>query len=231
LSAGYGALELKAGYQRNLTFGFGVALLLVCAFLTTVFIAGFFHSKAGEGTPKRIRIELLDWHPITPNPASSSPSSPPPLPVKPPWLSSINANLRIEEMDEIWPETDIFIEKAGFGDRTDGLGANLNGESNSSDDTLLLNDGFDIKPFLLFKIESHNPALARNRRITGTVLAEFLVGTDGVVYRVSIKKTSNEIFDDPVKEALKQWIFRPMILRGRSFPFRIGVSVDFVIFR
>ena len=128
-----------------------------------------------------------------------------------------------------WPEGPFFanddLSEMGLA----GVGGNAGDSSDSSEDTVIDLDVFDLKPVILFKVDPKCPELARRGRITGTVLAEVLVGRDGLVREVSIKKSTNEIFDDEVNAALKLWVFRPWVERNRCLPFRFTVLVEFVL--
>ena len=72
------------------------------------------------------------------------------------------------------------------------------------------------------------PGTGSPREETGTVTAEVLVGRDGLVREVSIKKSTTIIFDDEVTGALKLWVFRPWVDRNRCLLFRFTVMVEFV---
>ncbi len=90
-------------------------------------------------------------------------------------------------------------------------------------------DEFDLKPVILFKVDPKCPELARRGRIAGAATAEVLVGENGLVREVSIKKSTNVIFDDEVIAALKLWVFQPWVERNRCLPFRFTVLVEFVL--
>ncbi len=110
-----------------------------------------------------------------------------------------------------------------------GVGGNGPDLSGLLGDSVIDLDAFDLRPVILFKVDPKCPELARRGRITGTVTAEVLVGKKGLVQEVSIKKSTNEIFDDAVNAVLKLWVFRPWVERSRCLPFRFTVMVEFVL--
>lgn len=135
----------------------------------------------------------------------------------------------IQAPDLEWPEPHSFANEVQSETGMAGVDGNETGAAGSPDDTVIDLDEFDLRPVILFKVDPKCPELARRKRITGTVTAEVLVGRDGLVREVSIKKSTNEIFDDEVNAALKLWVFRPWVERNRSLPFRFTVMVEFVL--
>jgi protein TonB len=73
----------------------------------------------------------------------------------------------------------------------------------------------DLEPAqVLKKVPPIYPAIARARRLSGTVTVEFTVGKDGKVS--NLKFTSGlPIFRDAAFEAVKQWVFKAAKLNGQ----------------
>jgi TonB family protein len=74
----------------------------------------------------------------------------------------------------------------------------------------------DLEPAqVLKKVPPVYPAIARARRLSGTVTVEFTVGKDGKVS--NLKLTSGlPIFRDAAFDAIKQWVFKPAKLNGQN---------------
>jgi TonB family protein len=72
--------------------------------------------------------------------------------------------------------------------------------------------------------EPEYPATARQFRMSGEVVAEFVVGLDGKVENVSITKGS-PILSDAVVRALRKWSFSPFKVDGR--PRRVKSTLSF----
>jgi len=225
----YGAWELKTGYQKYLAFGFGSSLGL----FSCVFLASFLFRRALTPPPNTNDHSIVfKLTPAISKPLNRSPAGPvrPLLPtVQLPKSSRFMVDSLIQAMDFEWPKPRPFpyndVSEKGMAG-TGGTGAALSG---SPEGTIIDLDEFNLRPVLLFKVDPKCPEAARRRRMTGTVIAVVLVGNDGLVREVSIKNSTNEIFDDEVNEALKLWIFRPWVERNRCFPFRFTVMVEFVL--
>lgn len=84
-----------------------------------------------------------------------------------------------------------------------------------------------LTPEILQRVEPAYPTMARELGISETVIAELVVGKDGFVREVTILKNRTGIFDDQVRVAVKNWIFRPLVLDGRVVSFRYLQTVSF----
>ncbi len=74
--------------------------------------------------------------------------------------------------------------------------------------------------------EPEYPATARQFRMSGEVVAEFVVGVDGKVENVSITKGS-PILSDAVVRALRKWSFSPFKVDGRVRRVKSTLSFNF----
>jgi TonB family protein len=72
--------------------------------------------------------------------------------------------------------------------------------------------------------EPEYPAAARQFRLSGEVIADFVVGVDGKVENVSITK-GLPILSDAVVRALRKWSFSPFKVDGR--PKRVKSTLSF----
>ena len=72
-----------------------------------------------------------------------------------------------------------------------------------------LNYQLDGGDHLIFGPKPNTPLRARQMGINGSVKAQFEVNEKGLVENIQILNSSNEIFDKPVKTAIKQYRFKP----------------------
>ena len=71
-----------------------------------------------------------------------------------------------------------------------------------------------------------HPERARSKGIEGEVVVYALIGEDGRVEMVQIKKSIPEL-DEYAKSAVRQWQFRPAMSRGRPLRAWVEVPVRF----
>ncbi len=75
------------------------------------------------------------------------------------------------------------------------------------------------------------PDLLRQAGIDGRVLVEFVVDTAGHVERGSIKvlSSTNQLFDQPTREAIAASSYRPGRISGRAVRVRVQQPINFQI--
>ena len=225
----YGAWELKTNYQRNL--GFGLVCSLVVS--SSLFLAAYFFSRvrispaASKKTFVRIKLSQPYLRPINSSPVEPARPTDPPVPT--PREGHLRGDIPFKAPILKWPKGPLFANLGHLKMGLAGVGRNSENGSDSTADTIIDLDEFDLRPVILYQVEPKCPELARRGRITGMVTAEILVGKNGLVQEVTIKKSSNIIFDDEVLAALRQWVFRPWVERNRCLPFRFTVMVEFVL--
>jgi protein TonB len=81
-------------------------------------------------------------------------------------------------------------------------------------------------PKLMNDVKPVFPELALQARLSGLVILEAHVGTDGRVQSVRILRGA-PIFDDAAIEAVKQWRYQPLLLNGVPTEFILTVTVSF----
>jgi len=88
--------------------------------------------------------------------------------------------------------------------------------------------GGQIKtPDLRHRVEPVYPDLAAAAHITGVVILEASVGTDGSVKSVKVLRSSHALLERAATEALKQWEYSPLVLNGIQTPFVLTVTFTF----
>jgi protein TonB len=87
--------------------------------------------------------------------------------------------------------------------------------------------GGDISPPLkIVDVEPVYPEAARASRLTGAVLVEFTIDTRGAVIEAHVVR-STPMFDAAALAAVKQWKFKPTVLRGVRFSVMARETVGF----
>lgn len=85
----------------------------------------------------------------------------------------------------------------------------------------------EIKPpRLLHRVEPEYPELARNARVQGVVILEATTDVYGRVQNVRVLR-SVPLLDQAAIEAVKQWIYEPMVINGRPRPVTFTVTIIF----
>lgn len=83
-------------------------------------------------------------------------------------------------------------------------------------------------PALIRRVEPAYPDIAVLAKVTGTVILEALVTTDGSVESVRVLR-SVKFLDGPAVDAVKQWRYSPLVLNGTATPFLLTVTLTFSI--
>jgi len=88
-------------------------------------------------------------------------------------------------------------------------------------------------PEAVSKPQPKYPEIARAARVSGRVIAQIVVGTDGRVQSVKIlrgiKGNFETFFNNEAIRALKQWKYKPAIHNGMPVPVRINVTLIFTL--
>jgi protein TonB len=84
-------------------------------------------------------------------------------------------------------------------------------------------------PALLNRVEPTYPDVAQVARLSGIVILEAVVGTDGCVESVRILRSRHLLLDKASEEALLQWRYSPLILNGIATPFVLTVTFNFSV--
>jgi protein TonB len=87
----------------------------------------------------------------------------------------------------------------------------------------------DIKPpKLVRRIEPDYPEIARQARVEGVVILEATTDVFGRVTGVRILR-SLPLLDAAAVDAVRQWVYEPMVINGRPRPVTFTVTVRFVL--
>lgn len=81
------------------------------------------------------------------------------------------------------------------------------------------------KSQLKYKVQPHYPREARDRRIQGTVRLHVVLSTAGKVEQLDVV-SGDPILAKAAAEAVHQWVYKPMLLKGE--PVEVDTTVDVV---
>jgi protein TonB len=85
----------------------------------------------------------------------------------------------------------------------------------------------DQRPRAIFQTPPQYPLEFRRRRIAGSVTVVFMVDVNGRVSDPKVEKSTDQAFESPALEAVRQWRFEPGIRKGQPVPFRMRVPITF----
>jgi protein TonB len=82
-------------------------------------------------------------------------------------------------------------------------------------------------PALLHRVEPTYPDLASMAQLTGLVILEATVNTDGCVNSVKVLRSRHPLLDKAAQDALMQWRYSPLVLNGIPTAFVLTVTFNF----
>jgi len=83
-------------------------------------------------------------------------------------------------------------------------------------------------PSLIKRVEPTYPEIALVAKVTGLVILEASIGTDGTVESVRVLR-SVKFLDEAAVDAVKQWRYQPLVLNGVATPFVLSVTLNFSV--
>ncbi len=86
----------------------------------------------------------------------------------------------------------------------------------------------DVKPpKLLKKVDPVYPEEARKEGIEGVVLVSVRADKEGNIEKIKILKSPHELLTEAAVEALKQWKYEPIFIKGKPMPIIFTVTMTF----
>jgi protein TonB len=82
-------------------------------------------------------------------------------------------------------------------------------------------------PALVKRVEPLYPPLAVRAHMTGVVILEATVDTDGKVVEATVLRSAGPLLDREALIAVKQWRYSPLLLNGRRESFVLTVTLSF----
>lgn len=179
--------------------------------------------------------------PPPPSPPPPKGSAHPPAPERarqspPPATQALVAPTTIPEKIEVDPDIDIGLEWGpddGIegGDQNavsngDFIGPGEGGGAGTATPQPIKVGGAIPQPRLIKRVEPRYPAIAIAARVQGTVVLEATTDTNGRVVAVKVT-TSIPLLNQAAIDAVEQWVYAPVYLKGRPQPVIFTVRVVF----
>jgi len=82
-------------------------------------------------------------------------------------------------------------------------------------------------PSLVSKVEPEYTNEARKKKLSGTVLLSFIVGTDGIPRNIKVVSPLGSGLDEKAMEAVSKWRFKPGTKNGVPVPIQAQAEVSF----
>jgi protein TonB len=90
----------------------------------------------------------------------------------------------------------------------------------------------DVKPAtVLYRVSPSYPAMAARAGISGVVVVECIIGSDGTIRDPRVVRSSFAAFNQPALDAVSQWRFAPGTLHGRAVDTYFELTVTFTLHR
>ena len=80
---------------------------------------------------------------------------------------------------------------------------------------------------LLYKVNPQYPPLAREARVEGTVILQATIGKDGHIKDLRVVTQTDPRLLPGVIDAVRQWVYKPMLLNGEPVEVITSITVNF----
>jgi len=229
LNAGinYGAVELKAVYQKYRMWGLGIAVAIHALIIGSYYIVGLLQSEE----PPMVQVRLMKYSDLGPPPSMTSANTPPPISVTAPTAKpSVGAPVPVPDAEVSAEQTMAtqaeMSQVTPIGDAT-GAGEVAVQQDIKIDDDAPPADfvAVEKEPVVVKKVEPKYPELAMRAGLEGKVWVKIWVDKEGKAKQVLVMKSDAEIFNEPAIEAAKQFVFTPAYMNNG--PVSVWVSVPF----
>jgi len=91
---------------------------------------------------------------------------------------------------------------------------------------------YEKPPEAIKQVQAKYPAAAKKDNVQGAVWVKTLIDEQGKVAKVIIQKSDAEVLNQAAVDAVKQWVFKPAVMKGKpvavwvSIPFRFVLAAD-----
>lgn len=225
----YGAVELKAVYQRNWFRGLMIAVAIHALGFGSYYLAQVLQ----EDEPPPITVRILKYSDLGPPPSITNTNVPPPVAVSAPVAKpTVGAPVPVPDAEAspeqtIATQTEMSQIAAPIGE-----GAGEGGGVQIQQDIKIEDEGppadfvpVEKEPVVVRKVEPKYPELAMRAGLEGKVWVKIWVDKEGKPKQVVVIKSDAEIFNEAAVEAAKQFLFTPAYMNNG--PVAVWVSVPF----
>ena len=224
----YGAVELKAVYQKYRWIGLGLAIAIHGAIIGSYYITGLLQGDE----PPTVMVHMMKYSDLGPPPSMTNANTPPPITAQAPTAKpSVGAPVPVPDAEVSAEQTLATQEQmsqavAPIGDAT-GAGEVAVQQDIKIDDDAPPADfvAVEKEPVPVKKVEPKYPELAMRAGLEGKVWVKLWVDKEGKVKQALVMKSDAEIFNEPAIEAAKQFVFTPAYMNNG--PVAVWVSVPF----
>lgn len=225
----YGAVELKAVYQKYWLRG-----LLIAAAIHVVLVGSYYLAQVlQEEEPPPINVRIMKYSDLGPPPSINNANIPPPVSVSAPVAKpTVGAPVPVPDA-EASPEQTLATQtemSQVAAPISEGFGGD--GGAVIQQDIKIEDDGppadfvaVEKEPVVVRKVEPKYPELAMRAGLEGKVWVKIWVDKEGKAKQVVVLKSDAEIFNEAAIEAAKQFVFTPAYMNNG--PVSVWVSVPF----
>lgn len=228
-TAKYGAVELKAVYQKYWLRG----LLIAVAIHALGFGMYYLAQVLQEEEPPPITVRILKYSDLGPPPSITNTNVPPPVAVSAPVAKpTVGAPVPVPDAEAspeqtLATQTEMSQIAAPIGEGVgEGSGVQV------QQDIQIEDEGppadfvpVEKEPVVVRKVEPKYPELAMRAGLEGKVWVKIWVDKEGKPKQVVVIKSDAEIFNEAAIEAAKQFLFTPAYMNNG--PVAVWVSVPF----
>lgn len=225
--AQYGAVELKALYQKYWLSGLGIAVAIHLVIVGSYYLVGLLSAEE----PPTVNVRIMKYSDLGPPPSMNSANTPPPIAVSAPTAKpTVGAPVPVPDA-EVSAEQTIATQTemsqiAPIGDATGAGDVAIQQDIRIDEDGLPADFvAVEKEPVVVKKVEPKYPELAMRAGLEGKVWVKIWVDKEGRAKQVVVLKSDAEIFNEPAVEAAKQFVFTPAYMNNG--PVSVWVSVPF----
>ncbi len=225
--ARYGAVELKAVYQKNWFIGLAIAVVIHLVLLGTYYLI----AVVGAEEPPPITVRILKYSDLGPPPSITQANTPPPIAVSAPVAkptvgvpvpvpdAEVSAEQTMATQQEMSQQVAPVTEGTGEGPVQVQQDVKIDDEPPADFVPV------EKEPVVVKKVEPKYPELAMRAGLEGKVWVKIWVDKEGKPKQVIVLKSDAEIFNEPAIDAAKQFVFTPAYMNNG--PVAVWVSVPF----
>jgi TonB family protein len=225
--AQYGAVELKALYQKYWLSGLGIAVAIHLVIVGSYYLVGLLSAEE----PPTVSVRIMKYSDLGPPPSIASANTPPPIAVEAPTAKpTVGAPVPVPDA-EVSAEQTIATQAemsqvSPIGDAT-GAGEVAIQQDIKIDDDAPPADfvAVEKEPVVVKRVEPKYPELAMRAGLEGKVWVKIWVDKEGKSKQVVVLKSDAEIFNEPAIDAARQFVFTPAYMNNG--PVSVWVSVPF----
>lgn len=224
----YGAVELKASYQKYFWRGLLIAVAIHALIFGSYYLAQFL----GEDEPPPITVRIMKYSDLGPPPSINNANIPPPVSVSAPVAKpTVGAPVPVPDAEAspeqtLATQTEMSQVAAPIGEGTGEGGVQVEQDIKIEDDGPPADFvAVEKEPVVVRKVEPKYPELAMRAGLEGKVWVKIWVDKEGKVKQVLVQKSDAEIFNEAALNAAKQFLFTPAYMNNG--PVSVWVSVPF----